>query len=219
MKKHIVSGCLLAATLATIYAADMEGIYNSWLGYLAGVNASGHRTILLGAGAGGEAQDVARSEFLGAAAGAHSSNLVDCVGIGFGALVNSTNMRRVVAIGVGALAGMNSISNTTKINNHFYASTQDDELYIGVGGGRPPVIHYFNGDLTFPGARVFLEAQVTNANEAAYASHAGTAISADWAGFALRLGETTNEAYTYDSLKTIISNLTARIEALEAAAN
>ena len=101
MKRIILFSSLFA--LFTLHAADMSGDFDTWLGYIAGINADGDRTTVQGAGAGGEATGLIRTDLIGAAAGAYSSNLTDCVGIGYRALRNASDMREVVAIGSGAL--------------------------------------------------------------------------------------------------------------------
>ena len=93
-----------------VFAADMTGNYNTWLGYIAGINASGNRTTLQGAGAGGEAKNLVRTDLIGAASGAYSADIADCVGIGFGALSYSSNISSSVAIGTSSMSGATNVS-------------------------------------------------------------------------------------------------------------
>lgn len=131
-----------------IFAADMTGYYNTWLGYIAGINADGERSTMQGAGAGGEATGIIRTDYVGAAAGAYSSNMVDCVGMGYRALRNAANMTNVVAIGTGAFTNRVGLSNATWLNGHFYANEVEEEFWLGYRRNNP-MIHYKEGTLFF----------------------------------------------------------------------
>lgn len=123
---------LIAAVAAcwTALAADFSGTYGVWLGYLAGINATGDRAAFVGSGAGGEAEDVNRTAFVGAAAGAYSSHIEDCVGIGYRALRGSYDMTRVVAIGSYALTNRVLMADVTWINGQVFANAMGGELWL-----------------------------------------------------------------------------------------
>jgi len=123
MKKTITASAILFAAL--IAYATMTGDLNTWLGYMAGEDASGNRTTVQGAGAGGGAGDLLRTELIGAGAGVYGYGIYDTVGIGYRALRHSTGMTNVVAIGAHALEGvgaMERMANATWINGHFVAN-------------------------------------------------------------------------------------------------
>lgn len=104
--------------------ADISGEYNTWLGYLAGKDASGDRTTVHGAGAGGEASELHRTDLIGAAAGVHGYRFYDTVGIGYRALRYASDVSNTVAIGSHAFEGVNmgGIKDATWINGHFVAN-------------------------------------------------------------------------------------------------
>ena len=120
MKKAItISAIMLAAILAY---ATVTGEYNTWFGFLAGEDASGNRATVFGAGAGGGAQDIYRTDLIGAAAGVCGYRFRDTVAIGYRALRDSMDMSNTVAIGSHALegvGGMGETHNATWINGHF----------------------------------------------------------------------------------------------------
>ena len=116
---------IAAFALGIAVLADIEGDYNTWLGYLAGDSASGNRTTVQGAGAGGGAEDLYRTDLIGAAAGVYGVRFFDTVGIGYRALRYSTDVSNTVAIGSHALenvGGMGGITDATWINGHFVAN-------------------------------------------------------------------------------------------------
>lgn len=116
--KRILLIPVFAIVVGGVFAADMVGDYNTWLGYIAGINAEGDRTTLQGAGAGGEAQSIVRTTLVGAAAGTYTKGLTDCVGIGYRALRNAQDMEGVVAIGRDAFADKSNLKDATWINGH-----------------------------------------------------------------------------------------------------
>jgi len=115
---------IAVASAAFVALADVFGNYNTWLGYLAGDNANGNRVTYMGAGAGGESQDILRSCYMGAAAGAYSYNVKDSVALGYRALYQSSSVSNCVAIGQHALANlsMGDVVDATWINGHFVAN-------------------------------------------------------------------------------------------------
>ena len=123
MKKAItISAVLCAAILAY---ATVTGEYNTWFGYFAGEDASGNRATVFGAGAGGGAQEIYRTDLIGAAAGVGGCRFRDTVAIGYRALRDSMDMSNTVAIGSHALegvGGMGATDNATWINGHFVAN-------------------------------------------------------------------------------------------------
>lgn len=123
MKKAItISAVLCAAILAY---ATVTGNYNTWFGFLAGEDASGDRATVFGAGAGGGAQEIYRTDLIGAAAGVGGYRFRDTVAIGYRALRDSMDMSNTVAIGSHALegvGGMGETYNATWINGHFVAN-------------------------------------------------------------------------------------------------
>jgi len=144
----ITSLCAMLALAVT--AANMEGNYNTWLGYLAGLNSSGTRTTLQGAGAGGEADELRHTDLIGAVAGVRSYGLEDCVGIGFAALAYSTNMNGVVAIGKNALRNRSNLTKATWINGQFFASAQGNTFWLKANPDTPDTnapIYYADGVL------------------------------------------------------------------------
>lgn len=147
----------LALMFGGIFAADMTGNYNTWLGYIAGINADGERSTMQGAGAGGEATGIIRTDYVGAAAGAYSSNMVDCVGMGYRALRGASDMSEVVAIGAGALASCSNLNRATWLNGHFFA--QPGEFWISCDKNwqrADAPIYYTNGTMTInvPNVRI-----------------------------------------------------------------
>lgn len=143
MKKAITtSAILLAAILAY---ATVTGEYNTWFGYLAGEEASGNRATVFGAGAGGGAQDIYRTDLIGAAAGVYSYRFYDSVGIGYRALRQSQDVTNTVAIGSHALEGVNmgGITDATWINGHFVANPPK---YDGSSWQQTPGEFYITGD-------------------------------------------------------------------------
>lgn len=159
MKRIILFSSLFA--LFTLHAADMSGDFNTWLGYIAGINADGDRTTVQGAGAGGEATGLIRTDLIGAAAGAYSSNLTDCVGIGYRALRNAGDMREVVAIGSGAFTNRTGLTRATYINGQFYASRQGDEFWLRTWDYREPPIHYQTNRLRLAARNVDISGTVS----------------------------------------------------------
>ena len=148
MKRIILFSSLFA--LFTLHAADMSGDFNTWLGYIAGINADGDRTTVQGAGAGGEATGLIRTDLIGAAAGAYSSNLTDCVGIGYRALRNASDMREVVAIGSGAFSNRTGLTRATYINGQFVAYGQNNTFAVKANRNTPDTnapIYYADGVL------------------------------------------------------------------------
>ena len=73
MKKAITA---IVFMCAVILGAAITGDYNTWFGYLAGEDASGNRATVFGAGAGGGAQDLYRTDLIGAAADRFGSQCV-----------------------------------------------------------------------------------------------------------------------------------------------
>lgn len=118
MKKTMA---LILATLGFAAYAEIAGDYNTWLGYLAGDSATGNRVTVQGAGAGGGASDLLRTDLFGAAAGVYATYLIDSVGIGYRAFRQSSSMSNCVAIGSHALEGITmsgGINDATWINGH-----------------------------------------------------------------------------------------------------
>lgn len=136
MKSWKIAAVCVAGALAAI-AADMTGDYNTWLGYIAGINADGERTTVQGAGAGGEATGLVRTDLIGAAAGAYASNLYDCVGIGYRALRGTSDMSEVVAIGTGAFTNRTGLSRAIYINGQFEAYAQNNSFYLRANPNTP----------------------------------------------------------------------------------
>ena len=97
----------IAAAACACILADIAGDYNTWMGYLAGLNATGERTTVFGSGAGGEAHAVDKSTYIGAAAGTFSQNANESVAVGYRAMRGATNCVRCVAIGNEAMQGAN----------------------------------------------------------------------------------------------------------------
>ena len=153
-----------ALTLAAI-AAEMSGDYNSWLGYLAGMNANGNRSTMQGAGAGGESDEIVRTDFVGAAAGAYATNLTDCVAIGYRALRNASSMSNVVAIGAGALSNRTGMVKATWINGQFYASGQGNTFWIKANPDTPNTnapIYYADGVLSLNASTIRFNGEATS---------------------------------------------------------
>ena len=148
MKRIILFSSLFA--LFTLHAADMSGDFDTWLGYIAGINADGERSTVQGAGAGGEATGLIRTDLIGAAAGAYSSHLTDCVGIGYRALRNAGDMREVVAIGSGAFTNRTGLTRATYINGQFVAYGQNNTFAVKANRNTPDTnapIYYADGVL------------------------------------------------------------------------
>lgn len=163
MKTWKLAAICAAFTLAAV-AAQMSGDYNSWLGYLAGMNADGNRSTMQGAGAGGESSSIVRTDFIGAAAGAFSTNLEDCVGIGYRALRNSSNMNNVVAIGTGALTNRSGLVKATWINGQLFASAQGNTFWIKANPDTPNTnapIYYADGILNLNAATIRFNGEAT----------------------------------------------------------
>lgn len=150
MKRITLLSVLCLAVFGGANAADMSGDFNTWLGYIAGINADGDRTTVQGAGAGGEATGLIRTDLIGAAAGAYSSNLTDCVGIGYRALRNASDMREVVAIGSGAFTNRAGLTRATYINGQFVAYGQNNTFAVKANRNTPDTnapIYYADGVL------------------------------------------------------------------------
>lgn len=123
MKKAITASAILFAAL--IAYATMTGDLNTWLGYMAGEDATGERTTVQGAGAGGGASYLYRTELIGAASGVYGYWFQDSVGIGYRALRHSSYMTNVIAIGSHALEGvqgMGTMADVTWVGGHFVAN-------------------------------------------------------------------------------------------------
>ena len=142
MKK---TATIAALTLGIAVLADIEGDYNTWLGYLAGESASGNRTTVQGAGAGGGAQDLYRTDLIGAASGVYGVRFYDTVGIGYRALRYSCDVSNTVAIGSHAFEGvsMGGITDATWINGHFVVNPPK---YNGSWWQQTPGEFYITGD-------------------------------------------------------------------------
>lgn len=142
MKK---TATIAALTLGIAVLADIEGDYNTWLGYLAGEDASGNRTTVQGAGAGGGAEDLYRTDLIGAASGVYGTRFYDTVGIGYRALRYSCDVSNTVAIGSHAFEGvsMGGIRDATWINGHFVANPPK---YNGSWWQQTPGEFYITGD-------------------------------------------------------------------------
>lgn len=137
MKKciTIIIGAMAVAATVVYAAEQIAGDYNTSLGYLAGKDATGNRATVHGAGAGGEAAGLVRTDLVGAAAGMYATNMTDCVGIGFGALACSRGVSNVVAIGAGAFTNRVNLVDATWINGQFFAQgSKFDTFDIWDGG-------------------------------------------------------------------------------------
>ena len=146
MKKAITTSAILFAALLAY--ATITGNYNTWFGYIAGEEASGDRATVFGAGAGGGAQDMYRTDLIGAAAGVDSYRLYDTVGIGYRALRDSMDISNTVAIGshaLEAIGGMGATYNATWINGHFVANPPRYDADNGVWTQTPGEF-YVTGD-------------------------------------------------------------------------
>ena len=197
MKKAITASAILFAAL--IAYATMTGDLNTWLGYMAGEDASGNRTTVQGAGAGGGAGDLLRTELIGAASGVYGYGIYDTVGIGYRALRHSTGMTNVVAIGAHALEGvgaMERMANATWINGHFVANPPNPDPTMG--WSQVPGEFYITGDASktnalapiwYDGSTLWLNADSvrtssgsvfgSNAAASLYDGFVGTGISID----------------------------------------
>lgn len=168
-----------AAFCAAAFAAEkVEGDYNTSLGYLAGKDATGNRATVMGAGAGGEATGIRRTDFMGAAAGAYSRNVRDSVGVGYRAMRDAANCSNVVAIGTQAFAGETNLSSATWLNGHFVA--RGGSFYItanAASAGPAAPIYYADGTLHLNAARI-----VTGGGEivSGGGSSTGSSASYDW---------------------------------------
>ena len=163
--KKAASICLASVICGLVFAADMEGEYNTWLGYIAGINSDGNRTTVQGAGAGGEATGLIRTDLIGAASGAYSANLTDCVGIGFRSLLYSTNMKSVVAIGTDAFTNRNGLTKATYINGQFAAFAQNNTFWLKPNPEMDDTnapIHYANGVLSLNAETVRINGETTS---------------------------------------------------------
>ena len=150
MKRITLLSVLCLAVFGGANAADMSGDFNTWLGYIAGINADGERSTVQGAGAGGEATGLIRTDLIGAAAGAYSSNLTDCVGIGYRALRGASDMSDVVAIGSGAFSNRTGLTRATYINGQFVAYGQNNTFAVKANRNTPDTnapIYYADGVL------------------------------------------------------------------------
>ena len=150
MKRITLLYVLCLAVFGGANAADMTGDFNTWLGYIAGINADGERSTVQGAGAGGEATGLIRTDLIGAAAGAYSSRLTDCVGIGYRALRGASDMSDVVAIGAGAFSNRTGLTRATYINGQFVAYGQNNTFAVKANRNTPDTnapIYYADGVL------------------------------------------------------------------------
>lgn len=151
MKKAITTSAILLAAIMAY--ATITGDYNTWFGYRAGDEASGDRATVFGAGAGGAAQDIYRTDLIGAAAGVYGYRIYDTVGIGYRALRYSTDVTNTVAIGQHALEGvsMGGIRDATWINGHFVANPP---VYDAGNGSyrQKPGEFYITGDASLTNA-------------------------------------------------------------------
>ena len=157
MKKIAFGVLVLAAAFASLASSQVSGDYNTSLGYMAGLDASGNRATFMGAGSGGEASNIRRTDYMGAAAGTFSRNVQDSVGMGYRAMRYASGMSNVVAIGSHQLEGRTNVTDTTSINGQFYASGQDGRMYIkthpGMADANAP-IYYANGNLYLNAAQI-----------------------------------------------------------------
>ena len=145
MKKAITASAILFAAL--IAYATMTGDLNTWLGYMAGEDATGERTTVQGAGAGGGASYLYRTELIGAASGVYGYWFQDTVGIGYRALRHSSYMTNVIAIGSHALEGvqgMGTMADVTWIGGHFVANPPNPDPTMGLS--QVPGEFYITGD-------------------------------------------------------------------------
>ena len=143
MKKTIATTAIAFAALLAY--ATITGEYNTWLGYLAGDGATGNRVTVQGAGAGGGAQDLYRTDLIGAAAGVYGYRFCDTVGIGYRALRYTQDVSNTVAIGSHAFEGisMGGITDATWINGHFVVNPPK---YNGSWWQQTPGEFYITGD-------------------------------------------------------------------------
>lgn len=174
-RKNIIIMSAVACTVAlALYAAEtITGDYNTSLGYLAGTEAYGERMTVMGAGAGGKAESVTRTDFFGAACGTFSKNITDSVGMGYRALRYCTNMNNVVGIGAHAFEGRSDVSDATWINGQFYA--EGGTFWI-----KPdPTIADENAPIYYSGGNLYLNAGKVITKEGTTISGGGTGTSAD----------------------------------------
>lgn len=159
--KKIFTIAVFGMVLGAYAANPIDGSYNTSLGWLAGLNASGEKATAIGSAAAVEATGINRTDLVGAGAGSYSDGLTDCVGIGFRALALSTNANEVVAIGRDAFAGKTGLSKATWINGQFYASKQGDEFWLRTWDYREPPIHYQTNRLRLAAKNVDLSGTVS----------------------------------------------------------
>ena len=145
MKKTIATTAIVFAAL--LANATITGDYNTWFGYLAGEDSSGDRATVFGAGAGGGAQDLYRTDLIGAAAGVFGARFYDTVGIGYRALRYTQDVSNTVAIGAHAFEGVNmgEIHDATWVNGHFVVNPPK---YNGSWWQQTPGEFYITGDAT-----------------------------------------------------------------------
>lgn len=123
-----------AAAACACLLAGISGDYNTWLGYLAGENADGVRTTVVGAGAGGEAHATDRSTYVGAASGTYSKGTTESVAIGYRAMRGATNCTRCVAIGSEAMQGENGAASCVVIGPNAYMDGMFREGWTDING-------------------------------------------------------------------------------------
>ena len=167
MKRITLLSVLCLAVFGGANAADMTGDFNTWLGYIAGINAAGDRSTVQGAGAGGEATGLIRTDLIGAASGAYSSNLTDCVGIGYRALRGASDMSEVVAIGSGAFSNRTGLTKATWLNGQFAAFGQNNSFWIKANPAQADTnapIHYANGVLSLNADTVRINGETAGGN-------------------------------------------------------
>ena len=137
---------------AYVLGAEMSGDLNAWLGHLAGMNADGDRTTLMGAGAGGQGGGLSAASFVGAASGAYATNVHHSVALGYHSLRKASGINNVVAIGSGAFSNRTDLVNATWINGQFSAYATTDSFSIKADPSildEEAPIHYSNGILNF----------------------------------------------------------------------
>ena len=211
MKKTITASAILFAAL--IAYATMTGDLNTWLGYMAGEDATGERTTVQGAGAGGGASYLYRTELIGAASGVYGYWFQDSVGIGYRALRHSSYMTNVIAIGSHALEGvqgMGTMADVTWIGGHFVANPPNPDPTMG--WSQVPGEFYITGDASktnslapiwFDGSNLWLNAeQIVTPSGSISGGASGVGYYGDfyWGvssyyGFYLRGGQ---QSYTYE---------------------
>jgi len=152
--KHLLRFSPIIAALgissAAFAAAKIDGIYNTTLGYLAGVDADGGRTTAVGAGAAGEATGLSRDAFVGSAAGMRAHGIQNCVAIGHGAMAGASNCTDCVAVGPNAMANETGKRGVLDLNGQFRANATENEFWIKASPGQPNAeapIHFVDGTL------------------------------------------------------------------------